>query len=157
MVNKQESYFAKVVVVALGCLLLGMGLITFFYPQIMSRYGLVTDTLHARLTISALIGGSEIGLGLFMILVRKVQATISVRLWVGLSIFSGIVAARLVSLIITNGSIPNMIYGELIAESVIILLLITALQSQPAIKQSPQRAANMISARPPKRRLKWSS
>ena len=157
MVNKQESYFAKVVVVALGCLLLGMGLITFFYPQIMSRYGLVTDTLHARLTISALIGGSEIGLGLFMILVRKVQATISVRLWVGLSIFSGIVAARLVSLIITNGPIPNMIYGELIAESVIILLLITALQSQPATKQSPQRAANMISARPPKRRLKWSS
>ena len=128
MVNKQESYFAKVVVVALGCLLLGMGLITFFYPQIMSRYGLVTDTLHARLTISALIGGSEIGLGLFMILVRKVQASISVRLWVGLSILSGIVAARLVSLMITNGPIPNVIYRELVAESLIVLLLITALQ-----------------------------
>jgi len=124
MVNKQESYFAKVVVVALGCLLLVMGLITFVYPQIMSRYGLVTDTLHAKLTIRALIGGSEIGLGLFMILGRKVQATISVRLWVGLSIFSGIV---LVSLIITNGPIPNMIYRELIAESLIVMLISLAL------------------------------
>ena len=113
---------------ALACLLLGMGITTFLYPQVMARYGMVTDTLHAKLTIRALIGGSEIGLGLFMLLGRKVQATISVRLWVGLSIFSGIVAARLVSLIITNGPIPNMIYRELIAESVIILLLITALQ-----------------------------
>lgn len=127
MIKKQESCFAKIVVLALGFLLLGMGFTTFVYPQVMARYGLVTDSLHARLTISALIGGSEIGLGFFMLLGRKIQASIYVRLWVGLFIFSGIVVARFVSLIISNGPIPNMIYRELIAETFIVMLLSSAL------------------------------
>ena len=127
MIHNQENYFARMIVIALGCLLLFMGITTFLYPQIMGRYGLVTDTLHAKLTISALIGGSEIGLGLFMLLGQKIQASISVRLWIGLSIFSGIIAARLVSLIFANDPIPHMIYRELVAEGLIILLIITAL------------------------------
>lgn len=130
MIKKQESCFAKIVVVALGFLLFGMGFTTFLYPQVMARYGLVIDSLHAQLTIRALIGGSEIGLGLFMILGSKVQSSIFVRLWVGLFIFSGIVVARFVSLIISNGLIPNIIYRELVAETFIVILLFSALLAQ---------------------------
>lgn len=130
MTAKQKNKFAKIVLMALGCLLLFMGVTTFIHPQIMTRYGLVTESLHARLTISALIGGSEIGLGLFMLLGNKVQASISIRLWMGLSIFCGIVVARVISLIFAKGPIPDMIYRELLAESIVILLLFLALRTQ---------------------------
>lgn len=130
MTAKQKNKFAKTVLMALGCLLLFMGVTTFIYPQIMTRYGLVTESLHARLTISAIIGGSEIGLGLFMLLGKKVHASISVRLWTGLSIFCGIVVARVISLFFAKGPIPNMIYRELLAESIVITLLFLALRTQ---------------------------
>jgi len=127
MIAEQENHFAKIVVIGLGCLLLLMGIITFIYPQIMTRYGLITDNVHARLTIRALIGGSEIGFGLYMLLGQKAGASISARLWTGLSIFIGIVAARFASLIISNGPISNMIYRELVAESLIVMLISLAL------------------------------
>lgn len=130
MTAKQKNKFAKIVLMALGFLLLFMGVTTFIYPQIMTRYGLVTESLHARLTISAIIGGSEIGLGLFMLLGNKVKASISVRLWTGLSIFCGIVVARVISLSVAKGPIPDMIYRELLAESIVIILLFLALRTQ---------------------------
>ena len=130
MTDTQSNRFAKVVLMALGFLLLFMGITTFIYPQVMTRYGLVTETLHARLTISAIIGGSEMGLGLFMLLGNKVQASISVRLWTGISIFGGIVVARLISLSFANDPIPGMFYRELLAETVIIILLLSALWVQ---------------------------
>lgn len=130
MTVMQSNKFAKIVLMVFGWLLLFMGITTFIYPQIMTRYGLITETLHARLTVSAIIGGSEMGLGLFMLLGNKVQASISVRLWAGISIFCGIVVARLVSLLLANDPFPVMIYRELLWEAVIIILLFSALWVQ---------------------------
>ena len=130
MTDSQSNSFAKVVLMALGFLLLFMGITTFIYPQVMTRYGLVTETLHARLTVSAIMGGSEMGLGLFMLLGNKVQASISVRLWTGISIFCGIAVARLISLLFANDPIPGMFYRELVAETAIIILLFSALWVQ---------------------------
>lgn len=130
MPTKQKDKFAKIVLITFGFLLLFMGITTFIYPQIMTRYGLVAETLHARLTISALIGGSEIGLGTYMLLGSKIRASISARLYTALSIFCGIAVARLTSIIFAQAQIPDMIYRELLAESLIIILLFWALVIQ---------------------------
>lgn len=123
MENNRSNRFAGYVTLFLGLLLIGLGLTTFAHPQIMERYGLNTDSLHAIMSIRALIGGAEIGLGFLMMIGRKLGISIRSRLWTALFLFSGIVTARLTSILLAEDSVPEMVIRELIAEVLIIALI----------------------------------
>ncbi|MGB0906086.1 MAG: hypothetical protein ACPGVT_01235 [Maricaulaceae bacterium] len=128
MENNRSNRFAGFVTLFLGLLLIGLGLTTLVHPQIMERYGLNADSLHAIMSIRALIGGAEIGLGLLMMAGGKLGISIRSRLWTGLFLFSGIVAARLISLFLADAAIPELIYREFIAEVIIVGVICTGLK-----------------------------
>jgi len=129
MKNKNKNSTPKYVAYVIGILLLALGIATFIHPQIMGRYGLNANTTHSIMTIRALIGGAEMGMGVFMLFGSKIGVSFRARLWFGMFIFCGIVAARLISIFIANTAIPEMIVRELIAELVIIGIIFTGLRN----------------------------
>lgn len=129
MQNKNKNSTPKYVTYVIGVLLLTLGIATLIYPQIMERYGLNANTTHSIMTVRALIGGAEIGMGVFMLFGIKVGVSFRARLWFGLFLFCGIVAARLISILIVNTAIPEMIVRELVAELVIIGIIFTGLRN----------------------------
>ena len=129
MQNRNINSTPKYVAYVVGVVLLALGIATFIHPQIMGRYGLNANTTHSIMTIRALIGGAEIGMGLLMLLGSKVGVSFRARLWFGMFLFCGIVAARLISILTANTAIPEMIVRELIAELVIIGILFTGLRN----------------------------
>jgi len=124
---------ARNIAYIVGTLLLALGVITLIHPQIMGRYGLIADTTHSimsiRSLIGSLIGGSEIGMGGFIILGGKLSVSIRARLWFAMFLFGGIVLSRLVSIVISGATIPEMIMRELIAELVVIGLIFVGLKN----------------------------
>lgn len=129
MNDESKNRTAKYVTYLVGILLLTLGTITLIYPQIMGRYGLTADTTHSIMSIRSLIGGSEIGMGGFIILGGKLSVSIRARLWFAMFLFGGIVLARLVSIAISGVTIPEMIMRELIAELVVIGLIFVGLKN----------------------------
>ena len=64
---RQLSFrFSNFLFVTLGVMLIALGVTTMVYPDIMSRYGLSVVNVHGKSTIIAVIGGAEIGLGIFV-------------------------------------------------------------------------------------------
>jgi len=120
---------ARNIAYIVGTLLLALGVITLIHPQIMGRYGLIADTTHSIMSIRSLIGGSEIGIGGFILLGGKLSVSIRARLWFAMFLFGGIVLARLVSIAISGATIPEMIMRELIAELVLIGLIFVGLKN----------------------------
>ena len=112
----------------MGLLLLGLGLATLIHPQIMQRYGLTTDTLHAVMSIRALIGGAEIGLGVLMLIGEKLSITLKSRLWVALFLFSGIAAIRLINIFLADAAVPEIIYRELVGEILVICVILISIR-----------------------------
>jgi len=113
----------SLVILSLGIILLGLGLSTLLFPDIMGRYGLSTETAHAKATIVALIGGAEIGLGCFLLFGRFVGVSPSMQLWSMLSLFVGIAIARIYSIWVYHPELPNIAFRELVAELLIITLI----------------------------------
>ena len=120
---------ARNIAYIVGALLLALGVITLIHPQIMERYGLIADTTHSIMSIRSLIGGSEIGIGGFILLGGKLSVSIRARLWFAMFLFGGIVLARLFSIAISGATIPEMIMRELIAELVVIGLIFIGLKN----------------------------
>ena len=112
----------------IGLLLLGLGLATLIHPQTMQRYGLIADTLHAVMSIRALIGGAEIGLGILMLIGGKLSITLKSRLWVALFLFSGIAMIRLISILLADAAVPEIIYRELVAEVLVICVVLIGIR-----------------------------
>ena len=120
MPNNPPSTISRATTYFMGALFLGLGLITLIHPQIMTRYGLPTDTTHAVMSIRALIAGAELGLGTLMLLGGRVGISIRSRLWTALFVFGGIILARVTAMLIAEETIPQMIIRELIAEIIIV-------------------------------------
>ena len=116
------------VILALGVMLLGLGSGTFFFPDLMNRYGLSTETTHAKSTIMAIIGGAEIGLGCFFLCGRFIGASSSTLLWLALFLFLGIVTARFYGIWVYSPELPNIVYRELVAELLIIAFVVVGLK-----------------------------
>ena len=129
MPENAPNTIARNIAYIVGTLLLALGVITLIHPQIMGRYGLTADTTHSIMSIRSLIGGSEIGMGGFIILGGKLSVSIRARLWFAMFLFGGIVLSRLVSIVISGATIPEMIMRELIAELVVIGLIFVGLKN----------------------------
>ena len=128
MVNNNISLTARNITWMIGLLLLGLGLATLIHPQTMQRYGLIADTLHAVMSIRALIGGAEIGLGILMLIGGKLSITLKSRLWVALFLFSGIAMIRLISILLADAAVPEIIYRELVAEVLVICVVLIGIR-----------------------------
>ena len=120
---------ARNIAYIVGTLLLALGVITLIHPQIMGRYGLNANTTHSIMSIRSLIGGSEIGIGGFILLGGKLSVSIRARLLFAMFLFGGIVLARLVSIAFSGATIPEMIMRELIAELFLIGLIFVGLKN----------------------------
>lgn len=92
-----SSRFSSGLIVSFGLMLIALGMTTVIYPEIMTRYGVAASTVHAKSTIMAVIGGGEIGLGMFVLIGHKFGVTVSARLILLSSIFAGILIARLLA------------------------------------------------------------
>lgn len=123
MSNNPPSTISRATTYFMGALFLGLGLITLIHPQIMTRYGLPTDTTHAVMSIRSLIAGAELGLGTLMLLGGRVGISIRSRLWTALFVFGGIILARITAMIISDATIPQMIIRELTAEVITVSII----------------------------------
>ena len=125
MIKIVVAQYSKYLVIMLGVMLVGFGLVTMIHPEIMNRYGLNLGDAHAKSTVMAVIGGSEIGLGFFVLFGHKIGVKISARIAMLLLIFMGILVARLLSVVLYYPELPNVFFREVIAEiSISVLLLI---------------------------------
>ena len=127
MIKIVTAGYSKYLVILLGVMLVGLGLVTMIYPEIMNRYGLNLEDAHAKSTVMAVIGGSEIGLGLFVLFGHKIGVSLSARIAMLLLIFMGILIARLLSVVLYYPVLPNVFFREVIAEISISVLLVIGL------------------------------
>jgi hypothetical protein len=116
MAQDSSSRLAHVVIVSFGCMLIALGTLTALHPEIMTRYGLSADNAHASSTIMAVIGGGEIGLGLFALLGKSIGVTLQARIYLLLFVFSGVLVARIMGGIRYYSELPNVFFWELLAE-----------------------------------------
>jgi len=127
MNKRPTSRYSKSLILAFGLMLIIFGTVTIIYPEIMTRYGLIIEDVHAKSTIMAVIGGSEIGLGLFILIGQKFEVSIDARLGLLLLVFTGIFAARIFSAFLYHAELPGVFFRELFAELLITIMLIIAL------------------------------
>ena len=52
--------------VFLGLLLIAIGAVTFLYPELLGHYSISTDNPDSRIALKAMIGGGEIGFGVYL-------------------------------------------------------------------------------------------
>lgn len=130
MIKIVTAGYSKYLVILLGVMLVGLGLVTMIYPEIMNRYGLNLEDAHAKSTVMAVIGGSEIGLGLFVLFGHKIGVSLSARIAMLLLVFMGILIARLLSVVLYYPVLPNVFFREVIAEILISVLLLIGLLTE---------------------------
>ena len=130
MIKIVVAQYSKSLVTMLGVMLVGLGLVTMIHPEIMNRYGLNLGDAHAKSTVMAVIGGSEIGVGLFVLFGHKIGVTISARIAMLLLVFMGILTVRLISIVLYYPELPNVFFREVIAEILISVLLLIGLLTE---------------------------
>lgn len=54
--------------IGFGVMFIALGVFTIATPSIFSHYGIRIDTPEARIAIRAIVGGGEVGIGLFLLL-----------------------------------------------------------------------------------------
>jgi hypothetical protein len=118
-----SSRFSVGLVISIGLMLIALGVTTVIYPEIMTRYGIATSNVHAKSTIMALIGGAEIGLGLFVLFGQKIGVTVAARLVLLSLLFAGILIARLLAAFLFFPELPSVFFREALAELLIVGLL----------------------------------
>jgi len=123
MIEKVCEHYSGFLVISLGLLLTLLGVTTMIHPQIMGRYGLVTADAHAKSTIMAIIGGAEIGLGLFVLFGQKLGATISARTCLLLFLFAGLLSGRFLGVILHYPELPSVFFREAVLELIIASML----------------------------------
>ena len=117
---RQLSFrFSNFLLVTLGVMLIALGVTTMVYPDIMSRYGLSVVNVHGKSTIIAVIGGAEIGLGIFVLFGRIIGASVLIRLSLLLCIFMGLLIGRLLGVIRYYPELPDVFFREVFAEILI--------------------------------------
>ena len=118
------------VAITLGSILLLFGLITFASPTVMNHYEIAVASAESRIGIRAIVGGGEIGLGLFILLGNLFGVELRSRLLVAAVVFGSVATGRLAaSLIEIESVIPLSVYREIFAEFTIFACALAALQA----------------------------
>ncbi|MEL7196780.1 MAG: hypothetical protein AAGL10_00555 [Pseudomonadota bacterium] len=89
------STVAEVMVAGSGLLLLILGVWSFADPEVFTElYGIDVAKPSAKIALRSMIGGGEIGLGLFMCLGGRFGVPLHSRLWLAASLFACVFLAR---------------------------------------------------------------
>lgn len=89
------STVAEVMVAGSGLLLLILGVWSFADPEVFTDlYGIDAAKPSAAIALRSMIGGGEIGLGLFLFLGKKFGVPLHSRLWLAVSLFACVFLAR---------------------------------------------------------------
>jgi len=123
MIKNVSKRYSGFLVFTLGLMLTLLGATTMFHPEIMSRYGLVTADAHAKSTIMSVIGGAEIGLGLFVLFGQKIGVTILARMCLLLLLFAGLLGGRFLGAILYYPELPSVFFREAVLEFTIASML----------------------------------
>lgn len=118
----------SITVLVVGIMLLGLGAVTLYYPEIMERYGLGIATAEARISTRAIIGGGEIGLGILMLAGGTVGFSMRQRLIIATVLFCSLVSVRLIAIVLEDDEqLAPIVYRELAVEIIIAAALLTIL------------------------------
>lgn len=121
--KSRESTVDKIMVLSAGLLFLVLGLWSFIDPEIFKQlYGIEAGNPSAAIALRAIIGGGEIGLGLFMLFGGMLSVPLRSRLVLAAFVFGGVCIARALAIILsssvfTDGSIREMAIEGVIAIS----------------------------------------
>ncbi len=132
------SCFGLSVVMLLGVMLVGLGISTVLHPEIMARYGLSVANAHGKSTLMSVIGGAELGLGMFLLLGQMLRIDVMVRLQVILFLFLGLLSARLVSVGVFFETLPPIFFRELLLELCITTIIALGVYLSRAEKDREQ-------------------
>lgn len=114
------STFAEVMVAGSGLLLLILGVWSFADPEVFTDlYGIDVAKPSATIALRSMIGGGEIGLGLFLILGKKFGVPLHSRLWLAVSLFACVFLARAVAVILAWPEVSTGKIRELTIEGVL--------------------------------------
>ena len=110
----------------IGLLLIGLGFWVVMSPEIFtSHYGIGLDTSEGRSVIRALVGGTEITLGILFLVPNLFQVTELTLLRFGALLFLMIFLIRLIHLSVDD-SVAFSLIREMIIEGLIGIVLLTA-------------------------------
>lgn len=107
---------APLILVIVGVMFVALGASTIAHPEIMERYGIAAPDAHAKSTIIAVIGGAELGLGMFLLFGRRLGVTMPAQIYSMLFLFAGILSARIISVFIFLPELPPVFFRELFIE-----------------------------------------
>lgn len=116
MVQSKPLRLASVILALIGVMLVALGATTIAHPEIMERYGVAAPDAHAKSTIIAIIGGAELGLGMFLLFGRRLGVTMPAQIYSMLFLFAGIVSVRIISVFIFLPELPPVLFRELFIE-----------------------------------------
>lgn len=116
MVQSKPLRLASVILALIGVMLVALGATTIAHPEIMERYGVAAPDAHAKSTIIAVIGGAELGLGMFLLLGRSLGVAMSAQIYSMLFLFAGIFSARITSVFVFLPELPPVFFRELFIE-----------------------------------------
>jgi hypothetical protein len=120
------STAAEIAVAGAGLLLLFLGLWSFADPQIFTDlYGIDVAKPSATIALRAMIGGGEIGLGLFLCLGGRFGVSLQARLLLAVSLFACVFLARAAAVVLAWPEVSTGMIRELAIEGALAVVFAT--------------------------------
>ena len=120
------STAAEIAVAGAGLLLLFLGLWSFADPQIFTDlYGIDAAKPSATIALRAMIGGGEIGLGLFLCLGGRFGVSLQARLLLAVSLFACVFLARAAAVVFAWPEVSTGMIRELAIEGALAVVFAT--------------------------------
>jgi len=123
------STVAEVVLAGSGLLLLILGVWSFADPEVFTDlYGIEVAKPSATIALRSMIGGGEIGLGLFLCLGGRFGVSLQARLLLAVSLFACVFVARAVAVILEWPEVSSAMIKEIAIEGALAGIFATLLR-----------------------------
>jgi hypothetical protein len=124
------SQIAEVLVATAGALLLIFGIWSFADPEIFSKlYSIDASAPSATIAMRAMVGGGEIGLGLFLLLGGKLKVSLHSRLLLAAFLFVCVFTARASAIALEWSEVSSGTIRELAIEGALACAFVALVRS----------------------------
>ena len=122
---ESASRVIRLIVLCCGLLLLGLGFWSFLDPGIFTQlYGIKVVDSTAKVALRAMIGGGEIGLGMFMLVGGSFNVSLWSRLMLATFGFGSVFIARTCAVLLDWPTITEALIREVVIEGFIFFCLL---------------------------------
>jgi hypothetical protein len=118
------------------------GIVLFAAPQLLNLAGVEMTSASGQVEIRSFYGGIEIGLALFFIFSLYRRGWIYPALVAQISVCSGIVLARILSILFVSGQVNLIIYLSGLAEAFLAIIGVLALMKMNEPKKAGKNEEN---------------